>query len=113
MTTEELLGALFDAWRTGDAHRASALFAPEAQYQEARHDVIAGRDAITAHFTRFFRDGPLWEFVVDEVITTLERAAVMYHFRVKGDDGTWRERAGCAVVHLQGGLITLWREYEG
>jgi len=111
---EERLRSLVDAWRAGDALRAAAHFSPEAVYREAGREPLMGRAAIAAHFTRFFRDGPLWEFLVDDIIASGERAVVVYRFSVKGPDGEWRERAGTAVVRFdQSGSVAAWREYEG
>ncbi len=113
MTAAELLESLFSAWRNGDALRAGAHFAPDARYQEARHEPIVGRDAIVQHFTAFFRDGPVWRFHVEDVLTNAERAAVRYRFEIADADGTWRTRAGCAFASLHDGTLTEWREYEG
>jgi uncharacterized protein (TIGR02246 family) len=113
VTHHELFESLFAAWRSGDALRAVAHFAPEAVYREARGDAVIGREAITAHFTRFFRDGPTWRFEPQEAIVEGERAAVRYRFHVEGRDGIRHEREGCAFVTFADGLITEWREYEG
>ncbi|HEY8313569.1 MAG TPA: nuclear transport factor 2 family protein [Candidatus Baltobacteraceae bacterium] len=113
MTLQQLLEAVIDAWRAGDAHRASAFFTPDGTYQEMGREPIAGRDAVYEHFQHFFRDGPLWRFDVEEVLVQGDRAAVCYRFAVKGSGEAWRERAGCAIVHRSGGLIGQWREYHG
>jgi len=113
MSVGEVLERVFDAWRKGDALYAAAHFAPEATYQEAGREPLAGREAIVQHFTRFFRDGPHWRFDVEEMIVEPPHAAVVYRFAVEGTPGTWRERAGCAIVTVERGAITAWREYEG
>ncbi|MDP9110084.1 MAG: ester cyclase [Candidatus Eremiobacteraeota bacterium] len=113
MTLADLVGGLVDAWQTGDAHRAAAFFAIDGVYHEAGHEPIVGREAIYNHFVRFFRDGPRWRLAVDEVLGGGERGAVVYTFAFEGAGNAWRERAGCAVVTLQGGLVGLWREYQG
>ena len=113
MTHREALDGLFAAWRTGDALRSGAHFGFAATYREARREPIAGRDAIVAHFTKFFRDGPRWEFHVDDTIVEEDRAAVRYRFAVTSIDGSWHERAGCAFVTFLDGTIAEWREYEG
>ena len=112
MTIEHLLESVIEAWRSGDAHRACAFFAPEGIYHEAGHEPIVGREAIYEHFQRFFRDGPLWRFSVEELVVQGDRAAVCYRFALKGSGGSWHERAGCALVHRVDGLIGLWREYQ-
>jgi nuclear transport factor 2 (NTF2) superfamily protein len=113
VTAEETIRELIGAWQANDALRASAFFAPDARYHESGREPIAGRAAIAEHFTRFFRDGPLWRFTVEELLVVRERAAVRYVFGVKGDGGAWHERAGCAWIVLRGGLVELWREYQG
>jgi uncharacterized protein (TIGR02246 family) len=108
------LQSLIDAWRKGDALRAAAHFAQGGEYGEAGGAPLAGRDALVAHFTRFFRDGPRWRFDVDDVILEGDRACVVYRFAVEGAGGIWRERAGCAIVTFDhDGAIAAWREYEG
>ena len=113
MKPREVLERLFEAWRAGDALRSAAHFAPDATYRETRHEPIEGRDAIVAHFTRFFRDGPQWRFEVDEVIVEGERAAVRYRFAVADSEGSWREKPGCAFVAFRDGTVAEWREYQG
>ncbi len=110
----DTLQSLIDAWRSGDALRAAAHFALDAQYAEAGRSVLTGRDAVLEHFTRFFRDGPRWRFEVDDVLVDGDRACIAYHFALEGEAGIWRERAGCAMVRFdQSGAIAGWREYEG
>jgi len=113
MTNQEMLDGLIGAWKTGDAHRAGAFFTEDAVYQEAKHDPIVGREALVAHFVRFFRDGPLWRFEPEDLIVPDERAALSYRYAIKGEGESWRERAGCAMIHVNGGLVARWREYEG
>jgi predicted SnoaL-like aldol condensation-catalyzing enzyme len=108
------LDSLIGAWRTGDALRAAAHFVVDGEYGEAGDEPIVGRDALVAHFTRFFRDGPRWRFDVDDVIVEGDRACVVYRFAVEGTGAVWRERAGCAIVRFEpSGAIAAWREYEG
>lgn len=113
MTHRQLLDQLFAAWRRGDALRSAAHFAPDATYREAGRDPLVGRAAIVEHFTKFFRDGPRWEFHADETIVEGDRAAIAYRFAIVSDEGPWRERSGCAFVVFADGTIAQWREYEG
>ena len=113
MDARTLIGELVTAWNANDALRASAFFAPDGAYVESGREPLRGRDAITAHFQRFFRDGPPWRFEIDDVLVDGERAALAYRFSVKGADGVWHEREGCALVRLVDGLIVEWREYHG
>jgi limonene-1,2-epoxide hydrolase len=107
----ELLEELARAWEANDAHRAAAFFAPDGTYHESGAEPIVGREAIYAHFARFFRDGPAWRFDIDEILVDGERAAVAYRFHINRA-GTWELREGCAIVHATDGLIVRWREYH-
>ncbi len=113
MNRMDLLETLFEAWMAHDAARSSACFAPGGTYREADGREVIGRAAIAEHFARFFQSGPPWRFDVDETIIQGEKAAVVYRFSIKGDGPQWRERAGCAIVRFEGGLVSLWREYHG
>lgn len=112
MTLRETIEELIAAWRTGDALRAAAFFALDATYHEAGREPIAGREALAAYFTRFFRDGPPWRIEVDEILVDGERAAVSYRFEIRAAQG-WQTRAGCALVRREAGAIAQWREYQG
>lgn len=112
VTVVETIEELVRAWMRGDAWRASAFFAPDAVFHEAGREPIHGRDAIAAHFARFFRDGPVWRFTIDDVIADGERAALAFRFELRIAD-EWRERAGCALVRREAALLTEWREYQG
>ncbi len=111
MTTRNLIDELVAAWEVNDAYRASAFFAENGSYHESGRAPHVGREAILAHFRKFFRDGPPWKFEVDEVIAEGDRAAIAYRFAVKTATGEWTERAGCAIVRRSGGLIEYWREF--
>ena len=111
MTPREALAGLFAAWRNGDALRSAAYFAQDGTYREAGREGVVGREAIVAHFTRFFRDGPRFEFLPDETIVEGERAAVRYRFRIAGPGDRWHETHGCAFVLFGDGTIREWREY--
>jgi uncharacterized protein (TIGR02246 family) len=113
MTHRELLEGLFASWRNGDALRSAAHFCIDGTYREAGREPIAGRDAIVAHFTRFFRDGPQWEFVPECIVVEGERAAVRYRFATISRATGRLERSGCAFVTFRDGTIAEWREYEG
>jgi uncharacterized protein (TIGR02246 family) len=113
MTHRELLEGLFAAWRNGDALRSAAHFSLDGVYREASREPLAGRDAIVEHFTRFFRDGPRWEFLADDIVVEGERAAVRYRFATISQPSGRIERSGCAFVTFRDGTIAEWREYEG
>ncbi len=109
----DALADLFVAWENGDALRSGAHFALDGTYCEARRGSIIGREAIVNHFTKFFRDGPRWKFIVDSTLVEGERAAVRYRFATEGTEGRWHERSGCAFAIFANGTIAEWHEYEG
>ena len=113
MTHRETLAGLFAAWRTGDALRSAAHFAADGVYCESGREPIVGRAAIVEHFTRFFRDGPRFEFHPDDTVVEGDRAAVRYRFSLAGPGDRWRETHGCAFVVFSNGTIAEWREYGG
>ena len=113
MTMRMLVDELIEAWKSGDAVRASAFFALDGEYVESGREPIRGREAIQTHFQRFFRDGPNWRLDVDAVVAEADLAAVAYRFSIKGDRDEWGERVGCAFVARRDGLIARWREYQG
>ena len=113
MTFRLLIEELVGAWQANDALRAGAFFAVDGVYAESGREPITGREVILDHFTHFFREGPVWKITIDEIIAEDDRAAVAYRFSMKGRTGGWQERAGCALVRREGGLVTLWREYHG
>jgi limonene-1,2-epoxide hydrolase len=112
VTLRALIEELIAAWQAHDAHRAAAFFAPDGVYHESGRLPLAGRDAIFAHFQRFFHEGPAWKIDLVETIVEGERAAVSYRFAVSGG-GIWQTREGCALVLREGGLVAHWREYHG
>jgi ketosteroid isomerase-like protein len=109
------LAAVLAAFARGDLSAAAAGFGEHATYREARKPALRGQAAVAAHFARFAASGAAWAFLVDDVIADGDRACVVYRFESPGGDGKGRiERAGCALVRLDGrGQIAEWREYEG
>ena len=98
------------AWQSGDALRASAFFTPDGVFSEAAHDPVVGRDAIVAHFTKFFRDGPAFRLIVTDTICEAHRCAVFYTFELYRDEA-WVKKDGIALVHVENGLVGLWKEF--
>jgi ketosteroid isomerase-like protein len=109
------LQVALDAFTEQDLQRASVCFAVDAVYRELRREPVRGRAAIAEHFASFAASGVAWQFTLDDVIVAADRACVVYRFSVaEGEAQPGRERAGCAIVHLDArGLIAEWREYEG
>ena len=114
MTPSHLREAL-QAFAAGDLSRAVDSFSEDAVYRELRRPPVIGRAAIAEHFARFAASGSAWRFVVDDVIVDRNRACVTFVFSMaEGAGQSMRERAGCAIVHLDAhGQIAEWREYEG
>jgi ketosteroid isomerase-like protein len=111
----ETLEAVLGTFVQGRVDGVAEHFAEAAVYREARKPAIVGRPAIAAQFARFAASGVPFRFTVDDVIASDARACIVYRFSTPGGDGEpWRERAGCATVHIdRRGQITEWREYEG
>ena len=111
----EGLANVLAAFARRDLSTAAAGFAERAVFREAHKPALHGRPAIAAHFARFASAGSAWEFLVDDVIADGNRACVVYRFRAGEGDGIRRlERAGCALVRMDGrGHVAQWREYEG
>jgi limonene-1,2-epoxide hydrolase len=109
------LTSVLAAFARGDLTAAVAGFGEHVTYREARGPAVHGRSAVAAHFARFAASGAAWQFLVDDVIRDGDRACVVYRFVVPEGDGKGRlERAGCALVRLDGrGHIAEWREYDG
>jgi limonene-1,2-epoxide hydrolase len=109
------LASVLAAFARGDLSAAAAGFAEHATYREVRKPALHGQAAVAGHFAQFAASGVAWEFLVDDVVVDGARACVVYRFRTGEGDGKGRlERAGCALVRLDGrGQIAEWREYEG
>lgn len=109
------LSQAIDAFVQGDLARAVGCFSEDAVYRELRRPPVRGRSAIAEHFAQFAASGTAWRFVPEDVIVDADRACVTYAFTMsEGAGRPGRERAGCAIVHLDAlGRIADWREYEG
>ena len=71
---------------------------------------MVGRDAIVSHFTKFFRDGPAFRLIVTDAICEAQRCAVFYTFELHRDEA-WVKKDGIALVHIENGLVSLWKEF--
>ena len=103
---------LFDLWRAGDEVASAAYFATDGVFHEAKKDPVTGRDAIAAHWAPFFHGGPEWRMTVHDLFGAGERFAVTYTWEINTRAG-WTGSPGCAIVHVRGEKIALWREYKG
>ena len=106
---------LFASWRGGDADGAVALFTEDGIFKEAGKPPLEGRATLLEHWKPFFSSGREFRFDVDELFGDAagERFAVAYRWSMRGSDGTWKERPGCALVRARGDAIAEWREYSG
>ena len=113
-TLMDLCERLFAAWRAGDVAAALRDFTPDAIYHEAGKVPLRGRETIAEHWSAFFTSDRIWRFDVGEIFgdASGERWVVTFTWAMQVD-GAWRERPGCAVVHLRDGAIKQWREYAG
>jgi hypothetical protein len=104
-----LMTDLAAAWNAGDAGRAAAAFAEEAVYLEpASRKFHQGRAVLRDLFERTSRKAPMriaWEHLFfDEPSQT---GAAEFSFEWSG-----RAFKGVAIVRLENGLVSRWREYQ-
>jgi len=104
-----LMTDLASAWNAGDAEQAAAAFAVEAVYLEpASRKFYQGRTVLRDLFERTCQKAPMkigWQHVFfDEPSQT---GAAEFSFE-------WGGRAfkGVAIVLLENGLVSRWREYQ-
>jgi len=101
-----LLDGLADAWRKRDYARAASFFAEDVSYGDPTRYRLHGRDALRG----FFEDDEdreqkvEWHLVVWDA--TRQVGAVEYTY-----EGTHRYH-GTVLVHVRGGEIVSWREYQ-
>ena len=104
-----LMTDLAAAWNSGDAERAAASFAEEAVYLEpASRKFYQGRAVLRGLFERTSQKAPMkiaWQHVFfDEPSQT---GAAEFAFEWSG-----RAFKGVAIVLLEDGLVSRWREYQ-
>jgi hypothetical protein len=104
-----LLAGLAAAWNAGNADRAAASFAEEAVYLEpGSRKFYQGRTVLRDLFERTCQKAPMriaWQHVFfDEPSQT---GAAEFSFEWSG-----RAFRGVAIVLLERGLVSRWREYQ-
>ncbi len=104
-----LMTALAAAWNAGDADGAAASFTEEAVYLEpASRKFYQGRAVLRDLFERTCQKAPMkisWQHVFfDEPSQT---GAAEFAFEWSG-----RAFKGVAIVLLENGLVSRWREYQ-
>ncbi len=104
-----LMADLASAWNVGDADRAAALFAEDAVYLDpVNRKFYRGRAVLRDLFERTARRAPMttaWRHLFfDEPSQT---GAAEFTFE-------WgpHSYAGVAIVVLEDGLVSRWREYQ-
>lgn len=112
MTSERfhaLMADLASAWNVGDADRAAALFDEDAVYLDpGSRKFYRGRSTLRDLFERTAKRAPMtttWRHVFfDEPSQT---GAAEFTF-------SWNAHsyAGVAIVVLENGLVSRWREYQ-
>ena len=104
-----LMADLAAAWNAGDADSASAFFANEAVYLEpAGKKFYQGRAVLRDLFERTCQKAPMrisWQHVFFDEPT--QTGAAEFSFEWSG-----RAFKGVAIVLLEKGLVSRWREYQ-
>jgi hypothetical protein len=112
LTPEEFHGLMADlsaAWNGGDAERAAALFAEDAVYLEPTgRKFYRSRAVLRDLFDRTSKKAPMritWRHVFFDEPS--QSGAAEFDFQ-------WNGRAfqGVAIVVLEEGLVSRWREYQ-
>lgn len=109
MTTREfraLLERLADGWRRRDYNEVVAAFAPGVSYADPLRYAFADRTALAAFFAA--DEGRpqrmAWHTILFDEAQQIGAGEYSY-------EGTHRYH-GVALVRVDGGLITHWREYQ-
>jgi hypothetical protein len=104
-----LMASLAAAWNAGDADRAAASFAKEAVYLEpASRKFYQGRAVLRDLFERTCQKAPMrisWQHVF--FVVPSQTGAAEFSFEWSG-----RAFKGVAIVLLENGLVSRWREYQ-
>lgn len=97
------------AWNSGEAERAAALFTEDAIYLDpSRRKFYRGRSVLKDLFDRTSRRAPMriaWRHVFFDEPT--QTGAAEFTFDWSGHAST-----GVAIVVLEEGLVSRWREYQ-
>jgi hypothetical protein len=104
-----LMADLAAAWNVGDADRAAALFAEDAVYLDpGSKKFYRGRSTLRDLFERTAKRAPMttaWRHVFFDEPT--QTGAAEFTF-----DWGLHSYAGVAIVVLENGLVSRWREYQ-
>jgi hypothetical protein len=104
-----LMARLAEAWNLGDAERAAALFTDDAVYLDpGGKKFYRSRAVLRDLFDRTAKRAPMkttWRRVFFDEPT--QTGAAEFTF-----DWGGHAYAGVAIVTLEGGLVSRWREYQ-
>jgi hypothetical protein len=104
-----LMARLADAWNAGDAERAAALFAEDAVYLDpGGKKFYRSRAVLRELFDRTAKRAPMkttWRHVFFDEPTQMGAAEFTF-------DWGAHAYAGVAIVVLEDGLVSRWREYQ-
>jgi ketosteroid isomerase-like protein len=104
-----LMTDLAAAWNVGDANTAAALFSEDAVYLDpAAKKFYRGRAVLRDLFDRTARRAPMtttWRHVFFDEPSQTGAAEFTFHWGPQS-------YAGVAIVVLEAGLISRWREYQ-
>lgn len=104
-----LMADLAAAWNVGDAGRAAALFAEDAVYLDpAAKKFYRGRAVLRDLFERTAKRAPMtttWRHVFFDEPSQTGAAEFTFHWGA-------HSYAGVAIVVLENGLVSRWREYQ-
>lgn len=104
-----LMAELALAWNSGEAERAAALFTEDAIYLDpSRRKFYRGRSVLKDLFDKTSRRAPMriaWRHVFFDEPT--QTGAAEFTFDWSGHAST-----GVAIVVLEEGLVSRWREYQ-
>ncbi len=99
----------------GDAEGASALFTPDAEYDEPPAYSSRGRDALRAFIADFAATHTDVRFEVLRALASPDGATLAAEWRwsyTRRADGTRRAFEGMCFVELRDGLMASWRGYS-
>ncbi|HQR45048.1 MAG TPA: nuclear transport factor 2 family protein [Thermoanaerobaculia bacterium] len=104
-----LMAELASAWNVGDAEAAAALFAEDAVYLDpGSRKFYRGRATLKDLFDRTAKRAPMkttWRHLFFDEAT--QTGAAEFSFEWGG-----HAYAGVAIVLLENGLVSRWREYQ-
>ena len=105
------------AFNRRDVDGLLACFTERATYTDMFYGPHTGQPALRAMFERMFREGQEYRWTMDLVVESPQRAAAEWSFRYVVSEVIPRSAGrtvgfkGMSVFELDGGRITVYREY--